>query len=103
MDKQIISIVVLGKLQNFIRRCLIAMLSYGPMPIRIAFIMDGNYRYAKFRSMKESTGHRFGFSALIGNQRYCYEMGVKCVTVCAFSIDNFKRDRIEVQALMDLM
>ncbi|KAK3131683.1 hypothetical protein QOZ80_6AG0509930 [Eleusine coracana subsp. coracana] len=94
---------VLASLQTFLRKCLIAVLSYGPMPKHIAFIMDGNRRYAKFRSVLEGTGHRVGFSALISHLLYCYEMGVKYVTVYAFSIDNFKRDPKEVQTLMDLM
>jgi ditrans,polycis-polyprenyl diphosphate synthase len=94
---------VLASLQNFLRKCLVAVLSYGPMPKHIAFIMDGNRRYAKFRSIQEGTGHRVGFSALMSNLLYCYEMGVKYITVYAFSIDNFKRDPSEVKTLMDLM
>lgn len=94
---------VLASLQTFLRKCLIAVLAYGPMPKHIAFIMDGNRRYAKFRSIQEGTGHRVGFSALMSNLLYCYEMGVKYITVYAFSIDNFKRDPSEVQTLMDLM
>ncbi|CAN6190698.1 unnamed protein product [Urochloa humidicola] len=94
---------VLASLQNFLRKCLIAVLSYGPMPKHIAFIMDGNRRYAKFRSIQQGAGHRVGFSALIANLLYCYEMGVKYITVYAFSIDNFKRDPSEVQSLMQLM
>ncbi|TVU12391.1 hypothetical protein EJB05_46032 [Eragrostis curvula] len=94
---------VFSSFQNFIRKCLIAVLSYGPMPKHIAFIMDGNRRYAKFRSIQEGTGHRVGFSSLMANLLYCHEMGVKYITVYAFSIDNFKRDPSEVQALMELM
>lgn len=94
---------VLSSLQNFLRKCLIASLSYGPMPKHIAFIMDGNRRYAKFRSMQEGAGHRMGFSTLIASLMYCYEMGVKYITVYAFSIDNFKRDPSEVESLMQLM
>ncbi|KAF3339572.1 dehydrodolichyl diphosphate synthase 6-like protein [Carex littledalei] len=80
----------------------------GPIPAHIAFIMDGNRRYAKTHaSHQDSTdpgsGHRVGFKSLISNLQYCYEMGVKYVTVYAFSIDNFRRDPHEVQALMDLM
>jgi ditrans,polycis-polyprenyl diphosphate synthase len=94
---------VVATLLKFVRKCIIAVLSYGPMPEHIAFIMDGNRRYAKVRSMKDGTGHRIGFSALIASLLYCYEMGVKYITVYAFSIDNFKRDPSEVQYLMELM
>src|SRR5688500_9672080 len=44
-----------------------------------------------------------GFSTLIASLMYCYEMGVKYITVYAFSIDNFKRDPSEVESLMQLM
>ncbi|KAF8733081.1 hypothetical protein HU200_015445 [Digitaria exilis] len=94
---------VLARFQNFLRKCLIAVISYGPMPNHIAFIMDGNRRYAKCRSIQQGAGHRVGFFALIANLLYCYEMGVKYMTVYAFSIDNFKRDPKEVQSLMQLM
>ncbi|KAL5225470.1 hypothetical protein ABZP36_012109 [Zizania latifolia] len=100
---ELITTGVLASLQNFIRKCIVAVISYGPMPKHIAFIMDGNRRYAKFRSIKEGSGHRMGFSALIASLLYCYEMGVEYITVYAFSIDNFKRDPAEVQSLMELM
>ncbi|CAM0912971.1 unnamed protein product [Alopecurus aequalis] len=100
---ELVATGVLESLQNFLRKCVMAVLSYGPMPKHIAFIMDGNRRYAKSRSIKEGAGHRVGFSALMGSLLYCYEMGVKYITVYAFSIDNFKRDPSEVQTLMELM
>ncbi|CAL4906438.1 unnamed protein product [Urochloa decumbens] len=94
---------VLANLQNFLLKCLFAILSFGPMPKHITFIMDGNRRYAKFRSIQQGTGHRAGFSALIDTLVHCNAMGVKYITVYAFSIDNFKRDKSEVQSLMELM
>lgn len=100
---EIIATGVVESLKNFLRKCIIAVLSYGPMPKHIAFIMDGNRRYAKSRSIKQGTGHSVGFSALMASLIYCYEMGVKYITVYAFSIDNFKRDPSEVQTLMELM
>ncbi|XP_015576325.1 dehydrodolichyl diphosphate synthase CPT3 [Ricinus communis] len=90
-------------LVSFMRICMFRILSVGPIPNHIAFIMDGNRRYAKKENMKEGAGHRAGFSALISILKYCYELGVKYVTVYAFSIDNFKRRPDEVQDLMDLM
>ncbi|KAG0477359.1 hypothetical protein HPP92_014200 [Vanilla planifolia] len=85
-----------------LRRLLFSILAFGPMPNHIAFIMDGNRRYAN-RRMEQGTGHRAGFSALISVLRYCYEMGVKYVTIYAFSIENFKRKPEEVQSTMNLM
>ncbi|XP_020091277.1 dehydrodolichyl diphosphate synthase 6-like isoform X2 [Ananas comosus] len=94
---------LLGSASRLLRKCLFSILSFGPMPTHIAFIMDGNRRYAKKRSIKQGVGHRDGFTTLTSNLKYCYEMGVKYVTVYAFSIDNFKRDSSEVRFLMDLM
>ncbi|KAF6159804.1 hypothetical protein GIB67_030062 [Kingdonia uniflora] len=65
--------------------------------------MDGNRRYAKRCNLKEGAGHRVGFLALMSTLKYCYELGVKYVTVYAFSIDNFRRRADEVQYVMDLM
>ncbi|KAI4346949.1 hypothetical protein L6164_007811 [Bauhinia variegata] len=92
-----------GRLCAILRRCIFSILSVGPVPNHIAFIMDGNRRYAKKRNLAEGNGHKAGFSALRSILRYCYELGVKYATVYAFSIDNFKRDPKEVNSLMDLM
>ncbi|XP_027347288.1 dehydrodolichyl diphosphate synthase 6-like [Abrus precatorius] len=94
---------LLGGLYCYLRRCMFSILSVGPVPNHIAFIMDGNRRYAKKRNMVEGDGHKAGFTALMSILRYCYELGVKYVTVYAFSIDNFKRKPKEVQSLMELM
>lgn len=53
--------------------------------------------------MKLGGGHRAGYHTLISTLQYCYEMGVKYVTVYAFSIDNFKRKPDEVEEMMSLM
>ncbi|GKU86326.1 hypothetical protein SLEP1_g863 [Rubroshorea leprosula] len=65
--------------------------------------MDGNRRYGKKQNLKEGAGHSAGYSALMSMLRYCYELGVRYVTIYAFSIDNFKRSSEEVQSLMDLL
>ncbi|WOL11962.1 dehydrodolichyl diphosphate synthase 6-like [Canna indica] len=88
---------------HFLRRFLFLVLSFGPIPTHIAFIMDGNRRYAKKQHIKEGTGHAVGFATLLSVLHSCYEMGVKYVTVYAFSIDNFKRKPEEVQVLTDIM
>ncbi|XP_073526042.1 uncharacterized protein [Phyllobates terribilis] len=85
------------------RNCFFYVLSAGPIPDHIAFIMDGNRRYAKKHNVNESAGHRIGYRALISMLRYCYELGIKYVTVYAFSIDNFKRGPEEVESLMELL
>ncbi|KAJ0096359.1 hypothetical protein Patl1_29265 [Pistacia atlantica] len=65
--------------------------------------MDGNRRYAKKCNLEEGAGHRAGYSSLMSLLKYCYELGVKYVTIYAFSIENFKRKPDEVHDLMDLM
>ncbi|XP_059626010.1 dehydrodolichyl diphosphate synthase CPT3-like [Cornus florida] len=94
---------IFGNLGSFLRRCIFRVLSVGPIPNHIAFIMDGNRRYAKKQNMIEGTGHKIGFLTLMSVLIYCYELGVKYVTIYAFSIDNFKRRPEEVQSVMELM
>lgn len=88
---------------NFMRKCIFRILVMGPIPNHIAFIMDGNRRFAKKRNMVVGDGHKAGFASLITILNHCYQLGVKYVTVYAFSIENFKRKPEEVQQLMDLM
>ncbi|ESQ50735.1 hypothetical protein EUTSA_v10023082mg [Eutrema salsugineum] len=88
---------------GFSRKCLFRVLSMGPLPIHLAFIMDGNRRYAKKLGLEVGSGHKAGFPALMSMLQYCYELGIKYVTIYAFSIDNFNRRPEEVQYLMELM
>ncbi|KAJ7972664.1 Alkyl transferase [Quillaja saponaria] len=94
---------IFEKFVMFLRKCAFQVLSVGPIPTHIAFIMDGNRRYSKKQNLVEGAGHRVGFSALMSLLMYCYELGVKYVTIYAFSIDNFRRRPEEVQSVMDLM
>ncbi|XVF67144.1 hypothetical protein PTKIN_Ptkin10aG0097000 [Pterospermum kingtungense] len=90
------------KLCYFLRKCIFSVLSVGPKPCHIAFIMDGNRRYGKQRNLKDGAGHDAGYSALIFMLICCCELGIKYITAYAFSIDNFKRRPEEVQYIMDL-
>ncbi|KAJ8959197.1 hypothetical protein NQ318_022459 [Aromia moschata] len=74
----------------------------GPIPNHIAFIMDGNRRYAKKARVGKAEGHSKGFDKLSECLKWCKELGVKEVTVYAFSIENFKRSKDEVDGLMKL-
>ncbi|GMJ09070.1 cis-prenyltransferase 1, cis-prenyltransferase 3 [Hibiscus trionum] len=94
---------IYGCLVSLLQKCIFRILSVGPIPNHIAFIMDGNRRYSKRLNSMEGDGHKAGFSALKAMLKYCYEFGVRYVTVYAFSIDNFKRNPEQVQSLMDLM
>ncbi|KAF4555059.1 Dehydrodolichyl diphosphate synthase-like protein [Elsinoe fawcettii] len=85
-----------------LRELLIGALRQGPVPQHVAFVMDGNRRYARERRMETVEGHHLGFEALARILEVCYKSGVKVVTIYAFSIENFKRSKFEVDALMDM-
>ncbi|KAF9450262.1 Di-trans-poly-cis-decaprenylcistransferase [Macrolepiota fuliginosa MF-IS2] len=85
------------------QQCILAVLAAGPVPQHIAFVMDGNRRYARSHNKKIQQGHSEGFVALHKILDVCLHMNIHCVSVYAFSIENFKRPREEVDALMALM
>ncbi|KAJ5133729.1 Dehydrodolichyl diphosphate synthase complex subunit [Penicillium atrosanguineum] len=64
--------------------------------------MDGNRRFARSHGIETVEGHNLGFEALARILEVCYKSGVKVVTIYAFSIENFKRSKFEVDALMDM-
>ena len=64
--------------------------------------MDGNGRWAKKRGLPRSAGHAAGADNLVKIARYAYDLGVKCLTVYAFSTENWKRPKEEVDSLMSL-
>lgn len=74
----------------------------GPMPEHVAFIMDGNRRWARGLGLPASQGHPRGGERLIDSMKWCLEAGIRTVTVFAFSIENFKRSCDEVNELMKL-
>ncbi|CAJ0758333.1 21899_t:CDS:2 [Entrophospora sp. SA101] len=84
------------------RNLLIRILCNGPIPKHIGFIMDGNRRFANKMKWQAKEGHYEGFSSLIKILDTCLKLGVKVVTVYAFSIENFKRSKDEVDVLMEL-
>ncbi len=72
------------------------------LPTHIGIIMDGNGRWAKKRGLPRSTGHTYGAQTFRKITRYCSDIGVKYLTVYAFSTENWKRPQEEVSALMKL-
>lgn len=72
-------------------------------PIHIAFIMDGNGRWAGQRGLAREQGHRFGVKAFENVLRCCEQRGVSAVTVYAFSTENWRRPQKEVDTIMKLM
>lgn len=73
------------------------------IPRHIAFIMDGNGRWAKERGKKRTWGHKEGSNVLKKICRDAYQIGVQYVTVYAFSTENWQRPDEEVDFLMDLL
>lgn len=69
----------------------------------IAIIMDGNRRWAKKNNMPVKLGHKQGAETLKKIVRYANKIGIKYMTVYAFSTENWKRSKEEVDALMSLL
>lgn len=72
------------------------------IPRHVGIIMDGNGRWAKMKGRKRSFGHLEGSKTLENIALYAIECGVQILSVYAFSTDNFKRSKEEVDYLMDL-
>ena len=85
----------LNKIQNGI--------DYSNLPKHIAIIMDGNGRWAKKRGLPRTSGHRAGVEAIREAIETSTEVGIKILTLYAFSTENWKRPKKEVNALMKLL
>ncbi|KAF5378350.1 hypothetical protein D9615_008762 [Tricholomella constricta] len=90
-----------NKVTSKAQQLLLTILAAGPIPKHVAFVMDGNRRYARSRQKKVVEGHTEGFVAL-RRVEICLRLDIKCVSAFAFSIENFKRCEEEVDALMGL-
>jgi len=75
----------------------------GEFPEHIAVIMDGNGRWARERSMRRVYGHKEGINSVREITTECARMGVKSLTLYAFSVENWKRPSPEVRYLMRLL
>ena len=73
------------------------------LPKHIAIIMDGNRRWAKQRGLSTREGHKAGARALDNMSKFCNKIGIKYLTVYAFSTENWKRSKQEVSALMAIL
>ena len=72
------------------------------IPNHVAIILDGNGRWAKERGFPRSMGHDAGFTNLKKLSKYILSKGVKVLSVYAFSTENFKRSKEEVDYLMNI-
>ena len=73
------------------------------LPRHIAIIMDGNGRWAKKRGLPRTAGHKIGAETFRDIAAYCRELGVEYLTVYAFSTENWKRPKDEVDTIMGLL
>ncbi len=72
------------------------------LPVHIGFIMDGNGRWAVKRGLPRKMGHREGAKAFRKIARYCKDIGIKYITFYAFSTENWKRPKEEIDEIMRL-
>jgi undecaprenyl diphosphate synthase len=75
----------------------------GPFPENLAVIMDGNGRWAQERGMRRIHGHREGINSVREITTECARMGMTSLTLYAFSVENWKRPRVEIRYLMRLL
>ncbi|KAI9024325.1 di-trans,poly-cis-decaprenylcistransferase [Phycomyces nitens] len=89
--------------RDLFEQATLAILSKGKIPRHIGFILDGNRRFAhKAGANSTKFGHYEGFKQLEKVLEMCMKLGVEAVTVYAFSIENFKRSKTEIDYLMEL-
>lgn len=82
---------------------LLLQLDLGRLPRHVAIIMDGNGRWAARRRLPRIVGHRAGADAVRRTVETAARLGLECLTLYAFSTENWKRPKYEVRALMDLL
>lgn len=73
------------------------------LPAHVAIIMDGNGRWAQLRGLPRSVGHRQGSESVRRTVRACRRLGVRALTLYAFSEQNWARPLPEVEALMEML
>jgi undecaprenyl diphosphate synthase len=89
--------------QTKIRERLLAETRQGEIPTHVAVIMDGNGRWAEARGLPRWEGHREGAKAVREAVIACLDLGVRHLTLYAFSNENWLRPSSEISALMDLL
>ena len=82
---------------------LLSQVDFARLPRHIAIIMDGNGRWARRRRLPRMAGHRAGAQAVRDAVETCSRLGVRALTLYAFSTENWKRPRMEIDTLMDLL
>ncbi len=73
------------------------------IPVHIAIIVDGNGRWATKRGLNRSDGHKAGFENVKKITKYTFDKGISCISAYLFSTENFKRNKTEVNYIMNLL
>lgn len=94
--------VMLEQVSTWCARRVLRSLRLGGVPTSIAFIMDGNRRWARARGRPAYEGHPHGGEKLSDILQWCLDAGIMTVTVYAFSIENFKRPQKEIDEIFSL-
>jgi tritrans,polycis-undecaprenyl-diphosphate synthase [geranylgeranyl-diphosphate specific] len=90
------------KMNKFRDLKLIQKIKQDPVPKHVAIIMDGNRRFASGLGLTPHVGHLFGRDKIEDVLEWCFELGIKNLTLYAFSTENFSRNSEEVKSLMEL-
>ena len=80
-----------------------SLIDLNKLPQHIAIIMDGNGRWARRQGAKRIFGHRNAVEAVRQTAEACAELGIKYLTLYAFSTENWKRPKAEISGLMELL
>lgn len=94
---------ILRPAYNIYEKRLIGEISSENVPNHIGIIMDGNRRFASSKGLPIYMGHEMGMKKAEEILEWCNEIGVKIVTLYAFSTENFKRDKEEVSYIMEML
>lgn len=94
--------IIYREMEKLIAQKMLEEIKKYPVPQHLAIIMDGNRRYALLQGMPPYKGHEIGKDKLEEVIEWSREVGIKVLTVFAFSTDNFKRSKEEVEHLMNL-
>src|SRR3989337_3003180 len=97
--QDILSVVPAGSPEE----ALVDQVSFDRLPVHIAVIMDGNGRWAAQRHLPRVEGHRAGIDAVRDTVETAARLGIRVLTLYAFSVENWKRPAAEVGTLMLLL
>lgn len=99
MKEEILKLIEKGSEEESI----VESIDFSRLPVHVAIIMDGNGRWAKMRKLPRIEGHKAGINSVRIAVETAYKIGIKYLTLYAFSKENWKRPKSEVDALMSLL